>query len=196
MSYRARYRFKLLSPIQGAKGSILDFVVPGFPSVTFEMGEEAFPVGHWATAKVDGFATVEEAREAGQRLGDTLLIVGAVAQLGIDIGFSRSTLQFGEAVHEAVREKTGRELRAETHGLMIYEKDTVTIIGMEARGSALISAESFEGNLAYWIKLTQTVTERQRNCAALLTTLFSQTILKGNLFCVFQPPRHYADNRP
>jgi len=179
MSYRARYRFKLLSPIQGAKRSILELIVPGLPSVPFEMGEEAFPVGHWATAKVDGFATVEEAREAGQRLGDTLLIVGAVAQLGIDIGFSRSTLQFGVAVHEAVREQTGRELRAETHGLMIYEKGTVKIIEMQARGSVLISAESFEENLAYWIKMPRTVTERQRNCASLINDSFFMNNIEG-----------------
>ncbi len=148
MTFRCRYRFKLLSPLHAEKGTPLDLTVPGLGVVTFELGEEAHPVGHWVVAKIDGFATEDEARQAGQRLGDVLLIVGAVTRLGIDVGFSRSTLQFSEAIHAAVREQTGRELRTETHGLMVYKKDSVSIVGMEARGSVLIAPQVLEGRLA------------------------------------------------
>lgn len=172
MTYCARYRFKLLSPLQIDKGTPVELAIPGFPVVTFEMGEEAYPVGHWVTAKIEGFPNEDEARKAGQQLGDTLLIVGAATRLGIDIGFSRSTLQFSAEIHKAVRDKTGQELRAETHGLMVYEMDTVGIIGMQARGSVLISTTAFEERLATWIKPASALTERQRNCAALLNDSF------------------------
>jgi hypothetical protein len=172
MTYCARYRFKLISPLQIDKGRPLELAIPGFATVTFEMGEEAYPVGHWVTAKIDGFTTEDEARKAGQQLGDTLLVVGALTKLGIDIGFSRSTLQFHPDIHKAVREKTGQELRTETHGLMVYEKDTVRIVGMQARGSALIGATAFEERLSNWIKPSSALTERQRNCAALLNDSF------------------------
>ncbi|WP_434618605.1 hypothetical protein [Tabrizicola sp. M-4] len=171
MTYCARYRFKLLSPLQIDKGRPLELAFPGFATVTFEMGEEAYPVGHWVTAKIDGFTTEDEARKAGQQLGDTLLVVGAVTKLGIDIGFSRSTLQFHPDIHKAVREKTGRELRSETHGLMVYEKDTVGIIGMQAHGSVLISPNAFQERLNDWLRPSP-LTERQRNCAALLNDSF------------------------
>ncbi|MFM9864273.1 MAG: hypothetical protein ACKVRO_11760 [Micropepsaceae bacterium] len=179
MTFRARFRFKLISPLQVDKGAPLDLTVPGLGAVTFEMGDEAHPVGHWVVAKMDGFATEDEARQAGQRLGDVLLIVGAVARLGIDVGFGRSTLQFSEAIHAAVREKTGRELRTETHGLMVYKKDSVSIVGTEARGSLLIGAQAFEGRLVTWIEPSFALTDRQRNCAALINDSFFLTQTEG-----------------
>lgn len=171
MTYCARYRFKLLSPLQIERGRPLELAIAGFAAVTFEMGEEAYPVGHWVTAKIDAFTTEDQARRAGQQLGDTLLVVGAVTKLGIDIGFSRSTLQFHPDIHKAVREKTGQELRTDTHGLTVYEKDTVGIIGMQARGSVLMSPTAFQERLNDWLRPSP-LTERQRNCAALLNDSF------------------------
>lgn len=172
MTYCARYRFKLLSPLQLEKGRQLELAIPGLAMVTFEMGEEAYPVGHWVTAKIDGFANEDQARKAGQQLGDTLLVVGAVTKLGVDLGFSRSTLQFSAEIHKAVRERTGKELRTETHGLMVYERNTVGIIGMQARGSVSISTTAFEERLSNWIRTSSPLSERQRNCAALLNDSF------------------------
>ncbi len=179
MTYCARYRFKLLSPLQIDKGTPLNVTLPGLAVVTFEMGEQAHPVGHWVTAKIDGLATEAEARKAGQMLGDALLVVGAVAKFGIDIGFSRSTLQFAEVVHAAFREKTGKKLLSEMHGLMTYKKDAVTIIGMQAQGSVLIAPRAFEDRFFEWIKQSSVLTERQRNCAALINDSFFITQTEG-----------------
>ena len=162
----------LLTPLQVDKGKPIDVAIPGLPSVTFEMGEEAYPVGHWAIARIGGFATEEEARRVGQQLGDILLVVGAVTKLGIDVGFSRpSTVRFGEAVRAAVRKETGEELRGETHGLMVYEEGAVAFMDFQARGSMLISAEDFEKRLGNWAEPSSGLTERQRNCAALINDL-------------------------
>lgn len=152
MTFRARYRFILLSPLQIEKGTALEITLPDLPLVAIELGAEAHPVGHWAIAKMDGFENEEEARKAGQRLGAALLVAGAVTRLGIDIGFSQSTLQLHSDIHKAVRGQTGRELRFETHGLMVYEKDTVQIVGMDARGTALIGPEAFKERLSNWIE--------------------------------------------
>lgn len=179
MTFCVRYRFKLLFRLQIEKGAPVDVTVPGLPVVTFEIGEEAHPVGHWVTAKIDGFDTEEKAREAGQQLGDTLLVVGAVRKLGIDIGFSRSNLRLSNSVHAAVREKTGKELRTETHGLMVYKKDTVLIVDARARGHASMSTKVFEELLANWIKPSSALTERQRNCVALINDSFFVTRTEG-----------------
>ncbi|MGO4339699.1 hypothetical protein AB4037_32905 [Labrys sp. KB_33_2] len=172
MTYRARYRFKILSALQVPDGESLTFAIPGLPPATLEMGEDAFPFGKWAILKMSGFTTEDEARRAGQQLGDTLLIVGAVTKLGIDIGFSLSTLRFSAEIHGAAKSKTGKDLRAETHGLMIYEEDTVSIVGMTAQGSVLLTADALEERLTAWVGTTGTLTERQRNCAALLNDSF------------------------
>lgn len=169
MTYCSRYRFMLLTPLQVDKGKPVHVAIPGIPSVTFEMGEEAHPVGHWATARIGGFATEEEARRVGQRLGDILLVVGAITKLGIDVGFSRpSTVGFGEALRAAVRKETGKELSGETHGLMVYEKGAVAFMNFQARGSVLVSADEFEKRLGNWAERSSGLTERRRNCAALI----------------------------
>ncbi len=172
MAYCARYRFKILSALQIPDGAPLTLVIPGLPPATLEVGKDAYPFGTWAVLKMMGFATEGEARSAGQRLGDTLLVVGAITKLGIDVGFSRSTLQFGSDIHAAMLVQTGRQLRTETHGLMVYEKDTVSIVGMDARGSALLAPDALEQRIGDWIGSTSHLTERQRNCAALLNDSF------------------------
>src|SRR4051812_20893002 len=55
---------------------------------------------------------------------------------------------------------------------MVYEKNTVGIVGMQARGSALISPHAFEERLGSWIDLSSGLTEGQRNCAALVNDSF------------------------
>jgi hypothetical protein len=67
---------------------------------------------------------------------------------------------------------TGRELRAETHGLMVYEEDTVSIVGMNAQGSDLLAPQALEERLTMWVGATGALTERLRNCAVLLNDSF------------------------
>lgn len=57
-----------------------------------------------------GFATEEDAKSAGESLGEALTIVGALERLGIDVGLSQPTLQFSEAVRDAVLKQAGKEL--------------------------------------------------------------------------------------
>ena len=53
---------------------------------------------------------------------------------------------------------------------MVYEKDTVCLMGMQARGSALIPLRVLEQRLADWIDLS--LTDQQRICAALINDSF------------------------
>lgn len=125
-------------------------------------------MGQWIVAKIEGFESEEQARNAGRQLGDALLIAGAAAKLGIDVGLDRSTIRFSDEVHDAVRTESGRELRPEVHGLMVYEKDTVTIVGIDAQGSSTIKTQALEERLSEWIHCAGTLTERQRRGAALI----------------------------
>lgn len=171
MTYCARYRFKILTPLKMADGESLNLNIPGFPPATLDVGQDAYPSGKWAIVRMMGFATEEEALSFGQQLGDILSLVGAVTKLGIDVGFSRSTLRFSKAIEDAIP-KTGTQLRTEIHGLMVYEENTVSIIGMDARGSALIAPDALQQRLTEWVLVTKGLTERQRNCAALLNDSF------------------------
>jgi hypothetical protein len=172
MSYCFRYRVKMISPLKVDGTDAITFDLPDLAPVTVIANDAAHPIGNWVIFKAGGFQTEEAARRAGEQFGDILLIAGAVTRLGIDLGFSRSTLQFSNAVHEAVQQESGRELRAETHGLMTYQEDTVAIIGLDARGSALISGNEFQNRIANWQFVAGRLTERQRNCASLLNDSF------------------------
>ncbi|MER9740890.1 hypothetical protein [Mesorhizobium sp. M0187] len=168
MAYCARCRFKILTPLQIAEGASLTVTIPGCPPAVIDVGPDAYPSGQWIVIRMDGFETEDEAFKAGTQLGDVLSIVGAVTRLGIDIGFSRPTLQFSEHVHAAIKAESGKQLRTETHGLMVYEKDAVTIVGMEARGRSTIASDAFVQRLEEWGHATKQLTQRQQNCAALL----------------------------
>lgn len=168
MTYAARYRFKILYSMPVDEGSRFTINLPDLPSITFTVGEEAKPIGRWMTAAMDSFQTEEDARSAGQRLGDILLVAGALTKLGVDIGFDQSTLKFGKAAKDAVRDATGRELRSEIHGLMVYDEESVVICGVQVIGTVSITPHSLEGRLVPWTKPAIDITERQRNCAALI----------------------------
>jgi hypothetical protein len=170
MTYRCRYRFILLTPLAVDNFKPVDVAIPGLPSVTFEMVGEAPPVGHWAIAQIGGFATEDEARGAGRRLEDMLLVVGAVTKLGVNVGFSRpSKTQWSDAARARVREEFGEDLQWETHGLMVYDEEhPVSFTAARFLVGVKIPADDFEKRLGDWAEPSSVLTERQRTCAALI----------------------------
>jgi hypothetical protein len=99
-----------------------------------------------------------------------LLVVGAVTKLGVNVGSSRpSKIRFSEATRAAVRKETGEDLRGETHGLTVYDEEhPVGFMGFQFVGSVKIPADDFEKRLCDWAEPSSGLTERQRNCAALI----------------------------
>ncbi|MDD1450842.1 hypothetical protein NHF48_007480 [Sphingomonas sp. H160509] len=162
----------MLSPLTVDVSGDIAISIPGLPVANLEIGANAYPFGQWAILKMSDFATEKEARVAGERLGDILLVAGAVTMTGIDIGFSQTTLQFSQDIHDAVKAVDGKILRAETHGLIVYKENTVKIVGIDARGSALIASDALERRLEMSASLVTGMTDRQRNCAALLNDSF------------------------
>ncbi|MBP6010601.1 MAG: hypothetical protein KBA31_00090 [Alphaproteobacteria bacterium] len=130
------------------------------------------PGGEVFTFHGRNYQTESAAHDAGRRLLDALLIGGALGKLGIDVGTSKATLSFSQMIHDAVRRDTGRELRADLWGLMVYEKDMVQIVRMQAEGFASTSAQSFASHLEKWRDARSTMTDRQRTCASLLNDSF------------------------
>lgn len=179
MSYCFRYRVRMLVPVKSDGGDAVTLELPELPSLTATVSDDAYPAGRWVIFKACGFETDEAARLAGEQFGETLLVAGALTKLGIDLGFSRSSLQFSKAVHEAVRQVSGRELRTETHGLMTFEENTIQIIGLHARGSSTLSRNAFENQLKSWKFIAGRLTERQRNCASLLNDSFFVSNTEG-----------------
>lgn len=118
------------------------------------------------------YPTEDAAREAGDRLLDALLISGALGYLGIDVGTSTATLSFGKMIHDAIRKDTGRELRADLWGMMVYENDTVEIRGVHMEAFTSTSAQSLATHLTKWCEARTTMTDRQRICASLLNDSF------------------------
>jgi hypothetical protein len=179
MSYCFRYRVRMLTPIEGDRGDAVTLVLPELPSLTATVDADAYPAGRWVIFKACGFETDEAARLAGEQFGETLLVAGALTKLGIDLGFSRSTLQFSEAFHQAAQQVSGRELRSEVHGLMTFEENTIQFIGLDARASSTLSRNTFEDHLRNWKFVGGWLTERQRNCASLLNDSFFVSNTEG-----------------
>ena len=118
------------------------------------------------------FADDEEARIAGKKFSAALLLTGAIGNLGVDIGVDRATLQFSDEIHAAKRQETGKELRGEMFGLMTYKTDTVTINRLDAQLFGSVSVQSIQTLMTPWLNVTQSLSERQRICAALMNDTF------------------------
>jgi hypothetical protein len=71
-------------------------------------------------------------------------------------------------VRDSVLASSGKQLLADTHGLMVYEENKNEIIGINAHLSGTISLSELEKRLNHWVNLSKNLSERQRICAALL----------------------------
>jgi len=193
MNYVFRLRLRMMTPMT-LDGAATTMELAGFPLI--EVTHEARPSSACrADPTLDcpiskiarrggerfvficrGYASDDEARVAGRRLADALLVSGALGFLGIDIGFDRATLQFSEHVHAAMREDTGRELRGEMFGLMTYLDDSISIVGMNGELFATTSSASVQQHLSRWLDAAApTLGLRQRRCASLLNDSFYAT---------------------
>ncbi len=109
MPYCFRYRVRVCTPPDVPQGSSTTISLPGFPDVTMVVSGSARPFGRWVIFTGRGFAHEKSARTAGEVFGDALTIMGGVGKLGIDVGFSRSTLRFSGEMLESMRRSSGRE---------------------------------------------------------------------------------------
>jgi ribosomal protein S13 len=189
MSFVARLRVRMKVPIKG-NDIPATLRVPGLPDI--EVAQQTVqpqvcshnenascPVsgaprsgGERFTFIMRGFANEALADAAGRQLAAGLLASGALGNLGIEVGFDRASLQFSASVQDEVLKKTGRELRGDYFGLMVYRQDSVTIATLEAHGFASTSAQSIQEHLTRWAGFGSTMSERQRLCAALLNDAF------------------------
>lgn len=175
MPYTARLRVRMLTPPEIADGYAVLAQIVGLGDVQIELQPEDPEPGRWVVFKMTSFATLEEATRAGKRLSDTAVLTGAIHRLGVDAGFSRSTASFSKEVREQIFANTGRDLRTETHGLMVYEEGTVQIVGISGYGKSSCKADALEINLSAQCAFSSALTDRQRTCAALLNdSLFAR----------------------
>jgi hypothetical protein len=146
--------------------------IPDIGAVEVTQQNHDHGIGTWLVFSACGFGTGNAAKAGGEKFGEAILIAGAVGKLGVDVGFSRSTRQFGDQVLDTVKQRTGRELRPDIHGLMTFEQDSVMINTAVMRLSGSISGGMFEKHIAPWVERKEALTERQKNCAALLNDSF------------------------
>lgn len=189
MNFVARLRVRMKVAIN-AQDLPATLTVPGFPQIELKQqtrkppacshsADASCPVsvaprsdGARFTFTMRGFPDEASAHFAGKRLADGLLAIGAVGNLGVDVGFDRATAQFGATIHHAVREQTGRELRSDLFGLMTFEQNSVTIANWDTYGFTSTPVQSIQAHLLRWTPIGGTMTERQRICAALLNDAF------------------------
>ena len=151
------------------------FEINGFPTIEATVVKEARPLGRWVIFKCGGYPTKLEAEMAGSKFQNILSLNGALGKLGIDIGHSKTTLQFSQAVHQAIRNQSGRELKAEIHGLSVYEEDATVIMLFEGHAIVQTPVDKFSKQLSQLTRKDLELSNRQKACAALLNDSFFVT---------------------
>jgi hypothetical protein len=112
-------------------------------SVTSEATNEPLDQARWFVFRAGGFATEDEAKQFGRRLGSVLEIVGLSLRLGVDTGEDKPTGHMTEQFARAMGVIKEHERTApNVHGLMILPDDDLTrfprlnMIGFSTMSSA------------------------------------------------------------
>jgi len=175
-SFRLRVRMAT-APLFEGEPIVLTF--PRFSEVSVSYERDDARLGKWVIFTAGGYFDEAGAISAGQQFSNALVLAGAIGRVGVDMGYNRSTLRFSKQVHEAVKEIDGAELRAEVHGLTTFEEGAVQFISMSATATVSSPTGALNGMIAVWLDLGIILTERQRNCAALLNDSFFVQNIEG-----------------
>jgi hypothetical protein len=134
---------------------------------------ETLEQADWFVCTSCGYASEQEARGNGERLRTGFILAGAINRLGVDAGFGRHTLKFGQTITDAHRESTGRELRGSIHGLDVFEKEKVTVaVASKPRVRIQNPTEALQKTIQNAMNLCAALSERQEICASLINDSF------------------------
>jgi hypothetical protein len=177
MTYSFRYKVITLSPPSINDGEVVTLNLPGLPEVHVSVEPKDDSIGRWTIFQCHGFESEHAAQLAGEHFGQALITMGAINGSGIDLGRSKPTLQFSDAIHTAWRKLSDLETRMETHGLITFETRTITIIGSRGRGLVAYPVPMYERFLSVALSRRYPLTTRQYNCATLLNdSMFVQRV--------------------
>lgn len=176
MTYTTRLRARLLAGLFFPEGDRISVsgmppievaATPASPEDAFVAREMGGPMDYTFIAR--GFATEEEAQNAGERLRDALLLAGALEGVGVDVGSGPPTLSFSQAVQDAMSKASGgRAILSDGLGLTVYQNDSVQFIGAKAYGTVSHDVRWLGHKLEGWLASATMLSERQRICALLL----------------------------
>jgi hypothetical protein len=181
MPYSFRYRVRTLAKPNIPETNGFGRVALNFselPTIHFETAD-AHPAGKWVTFRVEGFQTKALAQEVGRRFGSTLLLIGALDRLGIDVGHDRPHATFTPPPHYDPKLDIGKKVVDEVHGLMVYEGTNITTGYGYIKEDLLLNVNKLQRSFSNLYDFSYNITERQRNCAALLNDSFFISSVEG-----------------
>jgi hypothetical protein len=124
------FRFRFLLPhdrVLDSEEQSLDLHSPtGHGTYLLEaVSGESLRESQWLLIKDigEGFATEEEAAEAGRHVKNAVMWWGAKERVGVDVGNDSTDAVVTQTWIDQVREEQGIRLINEVHGLQVYEED-------------------------------------------------------------------------
>lgn len=91
-----------------------------------------------------GFASEQDAQEAGQAGKAALRATGVAIDVSMDLGPDLASTGIGQIVKDKIREEFGVELRGDVHGVDVFDEEgpEVRYMRMEAEGSVISTSTS------------------------------------------------------
>lgn len=105
-----------------------------------------------------GFASEQDAREAGQAAKAALRATGVATDVSMDLGPDLASTGIGQIVKDGIREEFGVELRGDVHGVDVFDEEApeVKYMRMEAEGSVIAKLDDFVETLGRFLESTST----------------------------------------
>jgi len=127
-NYHFRVRFRLPNErLLDSEEQSLDLHSPtGRGTYVLEaVGGESLKKSQWLLIKDvgEGFATEDEAAEAGRHVKNAVMWWGAKERVGVDVGKDSTDAVVTQTWIDQVREEQGIRLLNELHGLQVYDED-------------------------------------------------------------------------
>ena len=134
-----RFEFRISPPLTHDEPE-LEFMFLGRPArIRSRMNNIPLRESPRVVMSIPGFAEEEAAWAFARRLQMTAHLAALNANMGIDVGENRTTLQFSKVVLDAMEKAGGLPVRTPVRGIDIYIPGTVAFVDGEAKGSTSMS---------------------------------------------------------
>jgi hypothetical protein len=168
-SFHFRVRFRLPhGRVLNSEEQSLDVRLPSAsgPYVLAAVSGESLKESQWLLIKDvgDGFATEDEAAEAGRHVKNAVMWWGAKVRVGVDVGDNTTDAVVTQYYIDQVREEQGIRLLNELHGLQVYEEDPelpTQFVASSVEAKLLKGIEDFEQYFREAVEMGLEFTERE-----------------------------------
>lgn len=168
MSFRVRFRFRVLKPLDIAEREHR-FSLAGREVRVSSLADQAIRDSEWLVMNAGAIESEQAARDFAARLRSAAELVSAAIRLGIDVGRDLPTSGLGAELREHLRAVEGVDYRGNVHGVDVFEDSpNVRFLNVTANAMVLAAPRPFFEQLGSFLNDVPNMSREAREVVLLL----------------------------